>query len=123
VWQYSNGTAGQGAVYQGRFSAIPVQNDRHFLIVCRYVERNALRASIVGRAEDWPFSSLWRRAQEGDVPWLSKWPVERPSNWIDHVNQPHTSGELEAIRRAVRLGLPFGDKAWRAAVDDARVPE
>ncbi len=56
LWHRARGSAGEGAVYQGRFSAIPIQCDRHFLIVCRYVERNALRASLVSRAEDWPWS-------------------------------------------------------------------
>ena len=115
-WQYSNGTAGQGAVYQGRFRAIPIQNDRHFLTVCRYVERNAQRASLVARAEDWPWSSLWRRTQEIDVPWLAPWPLNRPSTWTADVNQPQTLGEVDAIRRAIRRGLPFGDDEWTRAV-------
>ena len=116
AWQYANGTKGQGAVYQGRFAAIPIQSDRHFLIVCRYVERNALRASLVGRAEDWPWSSLCRRAHEGEVPWLAPWPVDRAPTWIDDVNQAQTLGELDAIRRAIRRGLPFGDDVWTQSV-------
>jgi putative transposase len=47
-------------VYQGRFKSFPIQDDSHFLTVCRYVERNALRAELVGRAEDWRWGSLWR---------------------------------------------------------------
>src|SRR5688500_13976352 len=37
-------TAGHGHIYQGRFKSFPVQNDEHFFVVCRYVERNALQA-------------------------------------------------------------------------------
>ncbi len=29
------GTAGQGHVYQGRFKSFPIQDDDHFLLVCR----------------------------------------------------------------------------------------
>lgn len=47
------GTAGQGRVYQRRFKSFPVQDDGHFWVVCRYVDRNALRADLVQRAEDW----------------------------------------------------------------------
>ncbi len=32
-------TSGQGHVYQGRFKSFPIQDDEHFLTVCRYVER------------------------------------------------------------------------------------
>ena len=35
-----------------------VQEDRHLLVVKRYAERNPLRADLVGRAQDWPWSSL-----------------------------------------------------------------
>jgi REP element-mobilizing transposase RayT len=35
------------------YQLTPIQDDDHFLLVCRYVERNALRAGLVSRAEDW----------------------------------------------------------------------
>lgn len=34
----------EGHVYQGRFKSFPIQDDSHFLTVCRYMERSALRA-------------------------------------------------------------------------------
>jgi putative transposase len=56
-------TAGTGPIYQGRFKSFPVEaDDRHLLLVCRYVERNPLRAKLVARAEAWPWGSLHRRA-------------------------------------------------------------
>jgi putative transposase len=50
--------------YQGRFKSFPVEKDDHFLTVCRYVERNALRADMVARAEQWRWSSLWHRVNK-----------------------------------------------------------
>ena len=44
-------TAGEGHVYQGRFKSFPIQDDNHFLPVCRYVERNPLRAGLVAQAQ------------------------------------------------------------------------
>jgi putative transposase len=116
-WHHEVGTTGQGAVYQGRYTAIPVQNDRHFLTVCRYVERNALRASLVRHAEDWPWSSLWRRQFEPGTAWLAPWPVERMPSWKEEVNTPQTPGELAALREAIRRGLPFGDAVWQDGVE------
>jgi len=46
-------TAGEVHVYRGRFKSFPVQDDDHFHVLCRYVERNAQRAELVERAEDW----------------------------------------------------------------------
>ena len=113
-WHGSHHTAGTGPVYQGRFKSFPVQTDKHFLTVARYVERNALRAKLVSRAEDWPWASLWRRAQ-GDsklMTWLSDWPMERPRDWLARVNRPQTASELESLRVSVQRGRPFGAEAW-----------
>jgi putative transposase len=41
-WLAHHQTSGTGPVYQGRFKSFPVQTDEHFLMVARYVERNAL---------------------------------------------------------------------------------
>jgi putative transposase len=51
-------TTGYGHVYQGRFRSFPVQDDDHFHTVCRYVERNALTANLVEKAEDYSWGSL-----------------------------------------------------------------
>ena len=59
-WHAHYHSAGTGHLYQGRFKAFPVEDDDHFYSVVRYVERNALRAKLVPRAEQWRWSSLWR---------------------------------------------------------------
>jgi putative transposase len=107
-------TAGTGPVYQGRVTSFPVQTDAHFLIVARYVERNALRAKLVERAEDWQWSSLWRRAQGEPklTAWLSAWPMERPRDWVARGNRPETAAELESLRTSVQRGRPFGSQFW-----------
>ena len=47
-WQEHRRRVGWGHVYQGRFKSFPIQQDEHFLTACRYVERNALRATWCG---------------------------------------------------------------------------
>ena len=77
-------------------------------------KRNALRAKLVGRAEDWQWSSGWRRTQ-GDpklTTWLSAWPVEPPRDWVARMNRPQTASEFEALRVSVQRGRPFGADAW-----------
>jgi REP element-mobilizing transposase RayT len=46
-----------GHVFQGRFKGQLVQRDGHFLEACRYVVLNPVRAALVSRPEDWPWSS------------------------------------------------------------------
>src|SRR3954447_22808619 len=89
-WHAHHHTAGTGPLYQGRFKSFPIQRDEHLLAVCRYVERNALRAGLVERAEEWRWSSLWQRQRgDGKVP-LAAWPPPLPSGWLDHVNAAGT---------------------------------
>ncbi len=119
-WHVMHDSVGTGHLYQGRFRSFPAQSDEHVLTVCRYVERNALRANLVARAEDWPWSSLWRRqfggAEASDL--LSDWPVPRPDDWLEWVNAPQSDDELAALRVCAQRGQPFGDGVWTAATAD-----
>lgn len=112
VRRYHRRCGSSGHIWQGRFKAFPIQEDEHLLSVLRYVERNPLRANLVMRAEDWPWSSSywWCRSQRPQF--LSDWPVERPHNWTGFVNQAQTAAELEAVRHSIRRGTPFGTAPW-----------
>ncbi len=113
-WHAHRQSFGSGPVYQGRFRSFPVQTDEHFLTVARYVERNAVRAKLVKRAEQWQWSSLWRWAQ-GDpklLAFLSDWPVKRPRQWVGWVNRPERASELEDLRCSAQRGRPFGSQGW-----------
>ncbi len=113
-WHAHRHSTGTGHVYQGRFKSFPVQDDSHYLTVCRYVERNALRAKLVKKAEKWQWGSLWRwrfgDAEQKKL--LSTWPVRRSPDWLRHVNKPITPSELQALRQSVARGNPYGSETW-----------
>jgi putative transposase len=109
-WNVAHDKCGQGAVYQSRFKAVPVQEGVHLLRVWRYIERNALRANMVGRAEDWRWSSLATPRAENGI--LSAGPVDLPSDWMQIVNVPQTEPEVEAIRLATDKERAFGEQPW-----------
>ena len=46
-----------GHLFQGRFKAVLVQKEAYLLELIRYVVLNPLRAGVVARVEDWPWSS------------------------------------------------------------------
>lgn len=114
-WHAHTHTTGEGPLYQGRFKSFPVQADRHFLNVCRYVEANARRAKLVRRAEAWRWGSMWsRRNRKSPLNrQLRAWPVDRPSNWSAHVNRRMREPELQAVRQSVVRGTPLGADRWK----------
>jgi putative transposase len=113
-WHAARQTVGGGHVYQGRFKSFVIQPDEHLYTVCRYVERNPLRANLVTQAEEWRWCSLWRmtagNADERAL--LSDWPEPRPGNWLSYVNGIETEAELAAVRRSIQRGVPFGEPDW-----------
>lgn len=114
-WKAHNNSVGEGHLYQNRFKSFPVQSDEHYLTVVRYVERNALRANLVERAENWPFSSLWRRGKHTGTndPLVSPGPVKLPLDWVACVNRPETPEELDALRSSILRGRPYGTQSWQ----------
>ena len=113
-WHAHYHTEGTGHLYQGRFKAFPVEEDQHLLAVLRYVERNALRANLVSRAEDWQFGSLWHWLNRDRVEdaLLAPWPISRPRSWRAMVNRAQNAAELKAIRRSIRKGCPYGSERF-----------
>jgi putative transposase len=101
-----------GRLWQGRFKAFAIQQDHHFLTVLRYVERNALAAKLVQRAEEWQWNSLrWREMPNSPLA-IDRSPVRLPSYWTDYVNQPQTAAELAELRTCVQRDRPFGEVDW-----------
>ncbi|TWT50952.1 Transposase IS200 like protein [Rubripirellula amarantea] len=105
---------GDGHLYQGRFKSFPIDDDEHFYVVCRYVERNPLRAKLVNSAKDWPHGSLyrWNKSFEPDPKLLSPWPIRRLPRWNERVDQALTAGELKELRTCVGRSRPYGSEEW-----------
>jgi len=110
-------STGQGHVFQGRFWSEPVHDTQHFLAVLRYVEANARRASLVERAEDWKWGSLWER-QHGERNILTASPVPLQPDWTEIVNRPFDPRVLEDLRRPVPRGRPRTGQAVSALPRD-----
>ena len=115
-WLKMHERNGPGHVYQGRFLSIPVQHGIHVCRILRYVERNALAAELVTRAEDWPWGSAHQRLNGNAGPVLQRQSFLPDDQWLEHVNSPHVDDEIAA---AIRRNLPVGDASWVRARDEA----
>jgi putative transposase len=85
-WHRNRGTTGSGAVYQSRYVSRPIADDRHYFSALRYVERNALQAGLVERAELWPWCSVSERTPGGVSFCTDPGPFPRLPNWLDLLN-------------------------------------
>jgi putative transposase len=103
-----------GRVWQGRFKAFPIQEDRHLLTVLRYVERNALTAKLAASAEAWEWGSLnWRMRRHAPIA-LEGPPTPLPAHWVAYVNEAQSPAEVAAIRASIDRQAPFGEADWAA---------
>lgn len=60
-----------GHLFQGRYKAILVDRDAYLLEVCRYVELNRVRASLVEHPAQWPWCSYHALTGQNTTPeWL-----------------------------------------------------
>ncbi len=109
-----NRSSGTGIYTQGYFSSFPIQQDEHLLTVLRYVERNPVRAKLVGRAEQWRWGSCHVRQDRSHAlyPLLTHWPVDRPARWLERVNKPQDEAGEKRIKEAIVRDRPVGDEAW-----------
>jgi putative transposase len=85
--------------------------------VLRYIEANPLRAMVVERAGDYPWSSFACHRLGRDDPLLDPIPgydalgnsaAIRQRRWSAYMHQTPEEEELAAIRRSSKTGLPYG---------------
>jgi putative transposase len=116
VGRYLRHHHSSGHIWQGRFKAFPMEDDERLLTALRYIERNPLRARLVDRADDWPWSSLrWLSNPEYAPVRPEPGTVPRGSQWVDGVNESSTDPEAERLRECIRRDRPFGSPNWTIA--------
>ena len=115
-WHAHRRTSGTGALYGARFGSFPVQEDWHFLKVCRYVGATRpgptwRRVRRSGRG------GAWRRGRAAvRVGW------RRPRFWTSGPSPAHQTGSGGWTRRGARRngrrcgrrGRPYGGEGWLA---------
>jgi putative transposase len=109
AWEFNRRPGVGGVLWQGRFFSCPL-DETHFWAAVGYVERNPVRAGLVRRAQDWPWSSAAAHCgRRPDVllselpprpPWLTGW-----SAWLSHRPDEAT---VPRLRPCTRTGRPAG---------------
>ena len=102
----------RGHLWQGRFSSYPM-DERHLLAAARYVELNPVRAGIVVRAEDYPWSSARAHICGRDDAVVKARPLlERMPDWGDFLRGEVDASEASRMRNHENTGRPMGDEGF-----------
>lgn len=112
VRRYHSHYGGAGHIWQGRFKSFIVKADSHLLTVARYVEGNSVRACLVEKAIEWPWSSHAETVGLRERVFTCPLPVDLPANWSKYVDTPLSEAELKKMQRSVLRQAPYGDDAW-----------
>jgi putative transposase len=107
-----------GYLWQGRFASYPM-DDGYFVEASRYVGLNPVRAGLVSRAQEWPWSSVRAHLAGRDDPLVRTAPLlfhmrERMPHFFDADVSEEARRKL---RGAAATGRPLGGAAWLKALE------
>jgi putative transposase len=108
-----------GHLWQGRFSSTAM-DERHLIAAARYVPMNPVRAGLVARAEDWPWSSARAHLAGRDDGVVTVQPLlDRIPDFAGLLRADEDAAAVTAIRRSRTTGRPVGAGDWLKALEAA----
>jgi putative transposase len=97
-----------GHLFQNRFASV-VMDETHLLAAARYVALNPVRARLVGRPGDWPWSSAPAHLAGRDDRLVTVAPLlERVDDFAGFLDSPEDGAAATALRAAETTGRPLG---------------
>jgi putative transposase len=93
-------------------------DERHLLAAARYVPMNPVRAGLVERARDWPWSSAGAHlAGQDDGVVVTAPLLDRIGDFAGLLEAGEDEAAVTAIRRSRSTGRPVGAADWIAALE------
>ena len=102
-----------GHLWQGRFSSVAM-DEPHLVTALRYVALNPVRAKLVARPEDWPWSSTRAHLAAADDGVVAVGPaLERVGDFATFLGEDFDEAlTYAALRKAESVGRPVGSAEW-----------
>ena len=108
-----------GHLWQGRFASFPMDN-AHFLRAAHYVEMNPVRAGMVRRAEDYPWSSAKAHLAGRDDILVKVAPLlDLVQDWGEFLASPFEEKEEGLLELHERTGRPLGGEAFLVGLESS----
>ena len=108
-----------GHLWQSRFGSVAM-DEPHFVTALRYVALNPVRARLVGRAQDWRWSSTAALLAGADDHVVTVAPaLERVGDFAAFLAQEFDEAlTYAALRKAESIGRPVGSAEWLADMEE-----
>lgn len=113
----------KGHLWQGRFFSSEL-DEPYFRAAIRYVERNPVRAGMVSRAEDYPWSSAAAHCGlrkdpllAAESPWIQT--LGCIGNWSAWLAEGDDQTSTDLLRRNADKGLPCGSDSFIRSLESA----
>jgi putative transposase len=102
----------RGYLWQGRFASF-IMDEPYLLAAARYVELNPVRAKLVQRAREWPWSSAKAHLSGRDDRLVNVAPLLAMVNdWKAFLKSAIREEDLRDLREHGRTGRPLGNSAF-----------
>jgi putative transposase len=107
-----------GHLWEARFYSCAM-DEPHFWAAVRYVERNPVRAGMVGRAEDYEWSSARAHVTGAPDPVLDPGLplIGIVGNWSEWLAAENLDDQVKAIRQATATGRPCGSEEFLVEIE------
>ncbi len=101
-----------GHLWQGRFGSVAM-DEEHLMNAVRYVSMNPVRAKIVERAADWPWSSVGAHLSGKDSELIKAAPVlDRCPDFAAMLESDESEELNKTLRNAETIGRPIAHSGW-----------
>jgi putative transposase len=103
----------RGHLWQGRFSSF-IMDENHLIACTKYIEMNPVRAGLVERARDWPWSSAKAHIRGQDDLLVKVKPLldMTEKSWNKFLNEYPEEAEIELLKKHERTGRPLGSQTF-----------
>ena len=105
-------------LWQGRYGSVAM-DEAHLYAALRYVALNPVRAGLVAKAQDWPWSSVRAHlAGDSDGIIVVAPALDRVSDFAAFLSEDFDEAmTYAALRKAESVGRPVGSKEWLAEME------
>ena len=105
---YNRRYQNSGTLFEGRFKAVPVEEDRYLRHLCLYIHASPVKDRITRQVDLWPYANYL------------EWTGQRNGTMVDHDfvqayfggGAAYVDAMIDFIRRRGYLDQPFAHLAW-----------